>query len=321
MTNRAIVFLGAGLLALGLFVPIVQLPMVGVVSVFAGGTSPIPYLLLAIAGLAAFMAFKEQSRDAFLPGISAGVVVVALFINLQIRLAGMRSQFEESIADNPFAQGMAGMMDNVSLQWGWLLLIAGVGTIIYGAVQERKESENEAPTDQLAKVGSIVLAVAALGWLVYQSDLVQGSQTPTRAETEESGEASTIFGEEDAISNEAAQYMAQNVEVYDLTASYQDSMLDGRVPGVDFKVRNNGDRSLATVEVTVVFYDADGKAIAEEDFLPVFTGGFDNDPPLRPGYIWQQERGRFYAAKSVPDEWESGKVTAKVKRIEFSPEG
>jgi hypothetical protein len=319
MTNRAIVFLGAGLLVLGLFVPIVQLPM-GVINVFGGGTSPFPYLLLAIAGLAAFMAFKERSQDALAPGIAAGVAIAALFISIQVNIAAMRSQFEEMAADNPFAQSMSGMIDNVSIQWGWLLLIAGLGTIIYGALQERKAVEAVEPTDQLAKVGSIVLTLTAIGWLVFQSDLVQGSEPPAAPDEVGASGTSTMFVGEDAMPSDAAQYMKDNVEVYDLEASYRDSMLDGRVPGVDFKVRNNGDRTLDTVEVTVVFYNGEGDAIAEDTFFPVIVTSYDNDPPLRPGYIWQQERGRFYSAKSVPDEWQSGKVTAKVTRIEFSPE-
>jgi len=180
--------------------------------------------------------------------------------------------------------------------------------------------EEDEPTDPLAKIGSIVLALAAIGWLIYQSDLVQGSEPTSAADEMGTSETSTMFSGEDAMPSEAAEYMKKNVEVYDLEASYQDSMLDGRVPGVDFKVRNNGDRSLDTVEVTVVFYNEAGDAIAEDTFYPVIVTSYDSDPPLRPGYIWQQERGRFYAAKSVPDEWKSGKVSAKVTRIEFSPE-
>ena|GEM_PF-6491625 len=61
-------------------------------------------------------------------------------------------------------------------------------------------------------------------------------------------------------------------------------------------------------------------AIAEDEFYPVLIGGFNSGPPLRPGYIWQQERGRFFSAKSVPSEWEAGKATAKVTAIEFSDE-
>ena len=60
--------------------------------------------------------------------------------------------------------------------------------------------------------------------------------------------------------------------------------------------------------------------IAEEEFNPVLVTkySFGNNKPLRPNYIWQQERGQFYQAKSVPSEWKEGAVKAKITDIEFA---
>ena len=68
------------------------------------------------------------------------------------------------------------------------------------------------------------------------------------------------------------------------------------------------------------FKDAKGNVIAEETYYPVlvseFSFGRDNKP-LKPNYIWQLERGKFYRADSVPDEWKEGAVSAKITDIEF----
>jgi len=112
----------------------------------------------------------------------------------------------------------------------------------------------------------------------------------------------------------------KNVKLYDLKARYYTTYLDERVPGVEFKLKNKGKRTLKKVKVTVYFKDAKGNVIAEETYYPVlvseFSFGRDNKP-LKPNYIWQLERGKFYRADSVPDEWKEGAVSAKITDIEF----
>ena len=99
-----------------------------------------------------------------------------------------------------------------------------------------------------------------------------------------------------------------------------DSVLDGKVPGVLFKLRNTGDRSLDMVKVTVIFKDVGGTAIHDEDYYPISVSDFSlgDNKPLKPGYIWQMETGKFYAAKSVPSEWQEGSVDVKIADIRFS---
>ena len=118
-------------------------------------------------------------------------------------------------------------------------------------------------------------------------------------------------------------YIHDHLELYELKASYMDSLLNGRIPGVAFKLRNKGDKTLEKVKVVVLFKDAAGAVIAEEDFLPVlvteYSFGGDNKP-LRPGYIWQMERGKFYMAKGVPTEWSEGAAEARITEIRFAKE-
>ncbi len=112
----------------------------------------------------------------------------------------------------------------------------------------------------------------------------------------------------------------KNIKLYDLKAKYYTTYLDEKVPGVEFKIKNKGKRTLKEVEVTVYFKDSNGNVIAEETYHPVlvteFSFGRDNKP-LKPNYIWQLERGKFYKADSVPDEWKEGAVSAKITNIEF----
>lgn len=126
------------------------------------------------------------------------------------------------------------------------------------------------------------------------------------------------LGREIAAFAEKQVYVA-NVELYDLKARYYETYLERRAPGVEFKLRNKGTRTLRKVEVTVYFEDASGAVIAEQEYNPVLVTkySFGDNKPLKPNYIWQLERGKFYQAKSVPNEWKEGAVKAKITDIEF----
>lgn len=118
---------------------------------------------------------------------------------------------------------------------------------------------------------------------------------------------------------EDTKYYFPKIEIYDVESKYMDSIRDGIIPGVLFKLKNNGDKSLDEVRVAVYFKDSSGSVITEETFHPVSPEGFSNinNDPLKPGYIWQNPKGEFFAAKSVPKEWEEGNVELKITWVRF----
>ena len=126
--------------------------------------------------------------------------------------------------------------------------------------------------------------------------------------------------QEDEEANAKTSYIKDYLTLYDLRANYMDSILDGKVPGVLFKLRNTGDRDLDMVKVTILFKDAEGTIIHEENYTPVLVSefSFGDNKPLKAGYIWQMESRKFYAGKSVPSEWKEGSVDAEISNIRFS---
>lgn len=99
---------------------------------------------------------------------------------------------------------------------------------------------------------------------------------------------------------------AEKIELYDFKAAYFNAVLGGRMPGVEFKLRNKGERTLKRVKVVVYFQDKAGSTISEQEFYPVNVSQFTDSAPLKPGYVWQPERGKFLSAKKVPSEWVEG---------------
>ena len=127
--------------------------------------------------------------------------------------------------------------------------------------------------------------------------------------------------ERDINERVAKQEYIKNVALYDLEAKFYTTFSNTNVPGVKFKLKNNGDKLLREVEVTVYFKDAEGMVIAEERYRPVLAmkKSYSGDQViLKKNYIWQMEEGNFYKAEGVPTVWQEGAVEAKVTNIKLA---
>lgn len=327
MDKQKVGYLGAGLLVAGLFLPIVTMPIVGNITLMANGTNLAALTLLVLAGICTILVAKDRQLDLVWPSFAAAASIAYLFVRLQYRLSHMRSEMADSLKDNPFGGMAQAAMGAIQIQWGWLVLGAGSGILIYLAMQARKAEG--LPLFQLTAGGGKGLVAASIACLIVTPALdvqgfARGGRAATGPATGSIGGAALIPSSESTstATAEQAAYIRDHIKIYDLEGRYFDSILDGRVPGVDFKIKNDGNRTLNKVALRVVFYDAQEKPIAEQDYSPVLvssSGYGDNNTPLRPNYIWKQEQGRFLTAKSVPSEWKTGKVTATVTEIEFGP--
>ena len=110
------------------------------------------------------------------------------------------------------------------------------------------------------------------------------------------------------------------LKFHDVTADYEEDLLEGDVPVVRGKLENAGSRTLAFVEMTAYFLNADGKRIHEQRF-PMVGALINNltgigEAPLRPGYIQSFE----FKASDTPSEWAKGKVEVEVTGIRFGPD-
>jgi len=104
-----------------------------------------------------------------------------------------------------------------------------------------------------------------------------------------------------------------NIEV----SKRRDPSYAGPIKIISGTLKNNGERTLDKVEVTVYFLDAKGIVIGEEDYHPVLNSSFsygDSNKPLKPNYV------RDFAYKLgpyAPSTW-AGEIKAKITDIEFS---
>lgn len=142
---KALAFIGAAILTFGTFVPIVSLPIVGSVNYFANGEGD-GVLLVALAGVTAILAFLNQTRHVLWTGMAAAALLAWALLRFANLKSEMQAKMDEELAGNPFRGLAEAAMGSVQLQWGWIVLVAGAGTIIYAGWKAR--SAVAVPSDQ-----------------------------------------------------------------------------------------------------------------------------------------------------------------------------
>jgi hypothetical protein len=138
-TNKNIALLGSALLAIGVFLPLVSVPIVGSLNYFRNGTGD-GLIMLVIAATAVGFALTGRENYIFFAGLASVALLLFTFINLQARLAEMKAQMDEQLTGNPF-RGLADMAyDSIQMQWGWAVLLLGAGLITYAGWRFRQEA-------------------------------------------------------------------------------------------------------------------------------------------------------------------------------------
>lgn len=126
---------------------------------------------------------------------------------------------------------------------------------------------------------------------------------------------------EDSENKEKEDYIKNKIKVYDVKAAYMDSLLDGKVAGLTFRIKNNGNKTISKLQITFYYKDKNNQIIYDSSYTPIDSSniyvGTGTEKELKPNYIWQLESDEFYPDKKVPKEWKEGKIEYKITDIQF----
>lgn len=144
------------------------------------------------------------------------------------------------------------------------------------------------------------------------------SDIPSGMEVAEIGIESTTREMNDFT--EKMNYM-DNIVITEFVAKRIDTYSKKGVPAVRISLKNIGDRSLDKVKIIVYFQDENGNTIFEEDYHPVLVSDYsfrENNKPLKPGYVEEMEKDKYYTLETALTDWKEGKAIIKVVDIEFT---
>jgi hypothetical protein len=125
-------FVGSFILFIGVFAPIVSVPVVGDTSYFQG-SGRYGYIMLALAILSGVLLIFRWYGGLWLSGLGSLGILALTFFHFETRATAMDSDMVSYIKSIPSLLG-EGPVDSVQLQWGWVLLLVGAGLVLIAAV-------------------------------------------------------------------------------------------------------------------------------------------------------------------------------------------
>lgn len=133
-TEQVIGLVGATIIAIGAFAPIMRMPIMGGVSLMQGEGG---YILLAAAVLSLLGALSNRLKPLWLTGTVALGVVLRVVYDLHTTKAEMTASVEEE-GDNPFASLASLAVQSVQLDWGCPVLFVGACLLLVAAGWKRE---------------------------------------------------------------------------------------------------------------------------------------------------------------------------------------
>ena len=118
---------GPLLLCWGVFAPVLKVPALGGLNYFFCGKGD-GALLLVLALLSILLAIKGKYSALWYTGAASAGVVTFTFINLRLGLSDLGLLTSQ----------------NYQLSWGWVVLIAGIGTVLASAAFKAAKDQQQA---------------------------------------------------------------------------------------------------------------------------------------------------------------------------------
>jgi zinc-ribbon domain len=124
---------GAAVLFVGVFIPILSVPIVGSINYFQNGRGD-GVIIVVFALLAALFSARRAYRLLWIPGLACLALLVYTFISVQSKLAEAKAAMTADLADNPFKGVAEAIAGSIQLQWGWAVLVLGAVLLLVAAV-------------------------------------------------------------------------------------------------------------------------------------------------------------------------------------------
>lgn len=158
MENRQLFgILGSLILFMGVFAPIVSIPIVGNINYFQNGKGD-GSLILVLAIISFVLTLTRNYRGLWFTCGGALLVMLITFVNFHSKMDELKTELGGS--GNGLFRGLADVaVQSIQLQWGWALLLAGLALLVAAAAM------GGATTHQTSRPLTRSLNIPAINWM------------------------------------------------------------------------------------------------------------------------------------------------------------
>lgn len=131
--KQPLALIGSLLLLVGVFAPIIKIPILGSLNYFQNGRGD-GAIVLVLSVTSIYFALTNRYRPLWITGLLSAAVLLFTFVRFQWVLSEAKGALDRNIAGSPFAGVATAAFQGVQLEWGWILLVIGAGMIVLAAV-------------------------------------------------------------------------------------------------------------------------------------------------------------------------------------------
>ncbi|MFZ1683478.1 MAG: hypothetical protein WAU88_05025 [Candidatus Zixiibacteriota bacterium] len=146
IVRRALAVLGAILIAVGVFMPILGIPVFHDQSIMQLRPNA-GWILLGLAVVTVLIVLTKKLGLLYVPGILAVVLLSYTLVAMQGRRDRIQSDIKSNVANTPVRGLVHGFVGSASLRFGWPLMMLGAVTIVavplVGSRMQRRRKEEE----------------------------------------------------------------------------------------------------------------------------------------------------------------------------------
>jgi len=117
--------IGAAIIALGVFLPFVKLPVVGELNYFNNAQGD-GLLLLILASVTALACACKIHWAPIVTGLVSGIILLIDTVNTLVKIQGVKDQMARELADNPYRGLAEGMLQGAQLSVGPIVIAMGI---------------------------------------------------------------------------------------------------------------------------------------------------------------------------------------------------
>ncbi len=121
-----------------------------------------------------------------------------------------------------------------------------------------------------------------------------------------------------STTQEKVNYINDNLVLESAVVDEFDTYYNNKVWGLSgIKVKNNGDKSISQLTITVYFKDESGKTIGENNINIGIADIYNTVSALKPNYEWSSEEDYYYELKNLSDNIEPTRNEIKITNLKF----